>query len=73
MSIKTKDIHDAKRPSKYWSLDEFNRTFRKVSDAISVMLEEPQFFIEVAGEVYYIPKDARIIVKSAATVQCVFE
>lgn len=72
MSIKTKEILEAKRPSKYWSLDEFNRTVKKVPEQIEILEKESEFFIEVDGEIYYIPKNARVIVRSAATIQTVF-
>lgn len=72
MSVKTKEIHEAKRPSKYWSLDEFNRRVKKVPEQIEILEKESEFFIEVEGELYYIPKNARVIVRSAATIQKVF-
>lgn len=72
MSVKTKDIQDAKRPAKYLSLDEFNRSVRKVPEQIEILEKESEFFIEVDGEIYYIPKNARVIVRSAAVVQKVF-
>lgn len=73
MSIKTKELEEAKRPPKYMSMKDFNRAVRKVSKQIEIIEKEAEFFIEVDGEIYYIPKNARVIMRSAATVQRVFE
>lgn len=72
MSSKTKEFQEAKGPAKYWSMDEFNRQVRKVSKQIEIIENETEFFIEVDGELYYIPSNARLVVKSATTIQCVF-
>lgn len=72
-SVKTKELRMAKEPAKYWSMDEFNRSVKKVSKQIEIIENETEFFVEVDGEMYYIPSNARLIIKSAATIQRVFK